>query len=399
MKESKSLKTIVRGAYDIQKLRIQMGNRIVGNFKAKLGQEPGHTEKEIDAEGKQILANIRAAYKKITDGVTTFPRQTTFVGDEVISDYTELCLIAQYIDLEKYEDQHFRRLGAILNGYPIFTKFLKGIKGIGPAMAGVIISEIDIHKARYPSSLWRYAGLDVVGEWQIDHIEPISGNITKEMLEAIPERRPLEGDKCVVGEKITASVDYQTLRVEYQWNDRPESAVVIYKFTHTGGRSRRKEHLIDVKYIDKNGKPAERKTITFNPFLKTKLTGVLASSFLRTSKWEDVDKEQWEGEFGRDDMRREKPNGQRQVLLIQSPYAREYYNYRWRLQHHVKYGQEDVSDGHRHNMAVRFMIKRFLVDLYKAWRGLEDLPIAPEYHEAKLGHVHEATKEPCSLST
>lgn len=32
-----NLKTIVRGAYDIQKNRIQTGNRIVGNFKAKLG--------------------------------------------------------------------------------------------------------------------------------------------------------------------------------------------------------------------------------------------------------------------------------------------------------------------------------------------------------------------------
>ena len=35
-----NLKTIVRGAYDIQKNRIQTGNRLVGNFKAKLGQAP-----------------------------------------------------------------------------------------------------------------------------------------------------------------------------------------------------------------------------------------------------------------------------------------------------------------------------------------------------------------------
>lgn len=33
------LRTLVRGAYDIQKLRIQSGNRIVGNFKAKLGHK------------------------------------------------------------------------------------------------------------------------------------------------------------------------------------------------------------------------------------------------------------------------------------------------------------------------------------------------------------------------
>ena len=39
-----NLKILVRGAYDIQKLRIQMGNRLVGNFKAKLGQAPSEPE-------------------------------------------------------------------------------------------------------------------------------------------------------------------------------------------------------------------------------------------------------------------------------------------------------------------------------------------------------------------
>ena len=102
------LKTMVRGAYDIQKLRIQMGNRITGNFKAKLGQVPGDAEDELDAEGKKILANIRASYRKITDGVKTFPRQASFKSDGVIDSYTELCLVAQYIDLE--EPAEARRL-------------------------------------------------------------------------------------------------------------------------------------------------------------------------------------------------------------------------------------------------------------------------------------------------
>ena len=33
------LRTLVRGIYDIQKLRIQMGNRLVSNFKVKLGTD------------------------------------------------------------------------------------------------------------------------------------------------------------------------------------------------------------------------------------------------------------------------------------------------------------------------------------------------------------------------
>ena len=300
MSTQANLRTVVRGAYDIQKLRIQMGNRIVGNFKAKLGQEPGHKEAELDTEGKAILATIRAQFKKITDGVKSFPLRKSFKGDEVISDYTELCLVSQYVDLERYEDQHFRRLGTILRGYRVWSEFLKGVKGVGPAMGGVIISEIDIHKAKYPSSLWAYAGLDVAGDG--------------------------------------------------------------------GGRSRRKEHLVEIEYTGRDGTPAKRVGITFNPFLKTKLVGVLASSFLRAGE---------------------------------NPYSKVYGDYKHRMENHVKYGVQNdgekddagrkiTSKLRRHNMAMRYMVKRFLVDLYKAWRAIEGLPVAPEYSEAKLGMTHVA---------
>lgn len=283
-----NLRTIVRGAYDVQKLRIQMGNRIVGNFKARLGQQPSKPEEEMDAEGKAILASLRAAYKKITDGVKTFPKQSTFVGNEVISDYTHLCLIAQYCDLELHEGQHFRRLGAILREYPIYTQFLEGVTGIGPAMAGVIISEIDISRCCYASSIWKYAGLDVAGDGR--------------------------------------------------------------------GRSRQQDHLVEREYVAKDGEVKTRKSITFNPFLKTKLVGVLASSFLRSGE--------------------------------KSEYAKVYYDYKHRLESHEAH--KEKSKGHRHNMAMRYMVKRFLADLYREWRTIEGLPVTPEYHEGKLGHVHVA---------
>lgn len=282
-----NIRTMVRGAYDIQKLRIQMGNRIVGNFKAKLGQEPGKPEEDLGAEETKMLKTLRDRYKKITDGVKTFPRQSTFKGDEVISDYTELCLLAQYVDLEDEESRHFSRLGAILRDYPIYSQFLADVKGIGPAMAGVIVSEIDITKAKYPSSLWAYAGLDVASDGR--------------------------------------------------------------------GRSRKAEHLVERNYVNKDGEAAKRVGITFNPFLKTKLTGVLASSFLRA-------------------------NNER--------YAKIYNDYKHRLESHEAH--KEKTKGHRHNMALRYMVKMFLIDLYRAWRTLEGLEVMPDYHEAKLGHRHAA---------
>ena len=285
MKEN--LRALVRGAYDIQKLRIQTGNRLVANFKSKLGQKPQESEKTLDAEATLILNQLRAHYKKITDGVTKFPTQAKFKGDEVISSFTELCLTRQYVVMDAEEAQHFKNLKGMLAVFPIYSEFLLSVKGVGPAMAGVIVSELDPHRAKYPSSFWKYAGLDV----------------------------------------------------------GPDGA----------GRSRKKEHLVKSEYTTKDGEVKEKDGITFNPFLKTKLIGVLGPSFLKVKD---------------------------------SPYARNYYEYKARLENHVNH--KDKTKGHRHNMAIRYSVKRFLVDLHKKGRELEGLPVSLEYAEAKLGMKHRS---------
>ncbi|MCP4149787.1 MAG: hypothetical protein GY757_18725 [bacterium] len=151
-------------------------------------------------------------------------------------------------------------------------------------MSGVIISEIDIGKALYPSSLWKYAGLDVAGDGQ--------------------------------------------------------------------GRSRKKEHLVETEYTSKDGEQKMKKGITFNPFLKTKLVGVLGPAFLKA----------------------------------RSPYAEIYGDYKNRLENNPKHLEK--TKGHRHNMAIRYMVKRFLVDLHREWRALEGLSVSEEYSVAKLNMHH-----------
>lgn len=287
MNNRDNLRTMVRGAYDIQQLRIQMGNRIVGSFKVKLGQAPGAAEDAIDAEGREILDKLRKHYRLLTDAVVKFPPRSKFKADGVIDSYTELCLIAEYVELDDQEKKHFRRLTSVLEDFQIYREFLEPIKGIGPAMAGVIISEIDITKARHPSSLWKYAGLDVASDGR--------------------------------------------------------------------GRSRKAEHLVERDYTNKDGEPAKRNGITFNPWLKTKLVGVLASSFLKAT-----------------------PN----------PYRDIYDGYKHRLEQHP--GHAEKSKGQRHAMAMRYMVKMFLIDLYAKWRALEGLPVSLPYHEAKLGLKHAA---------
>jgi len=279
------MRALVRGMYDEQKLRIQMGLRIVANFKVKRGQMPSTKEDTLNRESKAMLDTLRADNKRLTDALAKDKRhREPYSGCELIGSATEAGLVAAYLRIESMEKAAEKSIGKALREFPIYVEFLKGVCGVGPLMAGVIISEIDIFIARYPSSLWAYAGVDVAA--------------------------------------------------------------------NGAGRSRKKEHLVEREYKAKDGTMKTRVGITFNPFLKTKLTGVLAASFLKAK----------------------------------SPYADIYYEHKTCLENHTKH--KEKTKGHRHNMAMRYMIKRFLVDLYVAWKTLEGLPVSEEYSVAKLGRVH-----------
>jgi len=88
----------------------------------------------------------------------------------------------------------------------------------------------------------------------------------------------------------------------------------------------------------------------FNKFLKTKIVGVAGDVFLR----------------------------------VGSPYRTHYDNYKHRKQS-AGWGE---SDGHRHRAAIAYMMKMFLLDLWKEWRALEGLVVTPTYAEAVLKRTH-----------
>ena len=263
-----------------------MGNRLVGNFQVKLGIEPGTKEKDLpDAKKRKMLDVLRQEYQRITDGIIVLDAK----GEGIISTQAEMSLVRHYVALLHEENVLFDDMEQAVLKFPLWEHFLKGVKGVGRAMAGVILSEFDPHKALYPSSFHAYAGLDVVTDSRRAH--------------------------------------------------KPDSK----------GRSRRKEHQVTVPYTNKKGEQAERESITFNPFLKTKLIGVLGPSFLRSK----------------------------------SSYADIYHNERQRLQNHPAH--MDKTLGHQHAMGIRKMIKNFLIDLHVEWRALEGLPATKPFHVEKLG--------------
>ena len=105
------LREAVRFFYDLQKLRIQQGNR-AGSETIMLDGK----DKEFHDTRSQTLAQ-----------------------------------------LEKNELKNITRL---VRKEPIY-KWLKAQKGIGPTMSGVLLSEIDIRRCETVSALWKFCGLDV----------------------------------------------------------------------------------------------------------------------------------------------------------------------------------------------------------------------------------------------
>lgn len=290
--KNEELRASVRTLYDMQKLRIQSGNRIAAAFRVKVGLDSSQAEKE-DKNANKILDDLRREYKRITDGIKRITKNTKIKNAQLITSIGEVRLIESYEHQLKAEHIHEQMLQEYLNDQAIFTQFLDDVKGCGTKMSAVILSEIDIEKCNSISALWKYCGLDVV-----------------------------------------VKTDKETGEIKEE------------------GRCRKAHHLEKKTYKNSDGETVETVGITFNPFLKTKLIGVLGSCLMKTG----------------------------------GSYKEIYDNYKYRLENHPKHSEK--TKGHRHNMAVRYMVKEFLADLWTNWRKLEQLPVRSRYSEEKLGITH-----------
>jgi hypothetical protein len=72
---------------------------------------------------------------------------------------------------------------------------------------------------------------------------------------------------------------------------------------------------------------------------------------------------------------------------------KRYYLSREDLKQSIEAGEKGII-GHIRNMTLRYTVKRFLADLWIAWRQLEGLPITLPYAHAVKGHVDYEPWEP-----
>ena len=64
--------------------------------------------------------------------------------------------------VKSVEDAGTRRLLATLKGIPIWEEFLIHVKGVGPKMGGLLVAETHIENCSTPSKLWAWWGLHVI---------------------------------------------------------------------------------------------------------------------------------------------------------------------------------------------------------------------------------------------
>jgi hypothetical protein len=78
--EQEFLRNMVRGAYDLQKLRIQTGNRLVANFRSKLGIKKD--EKLDDQQTQNLLAVLK---KELQEGTPNELQNRWVSGSQIFS--------------------------------------------------------------------------------------------------------------------------------------------------------------------------------------------------------------------------------------------------------------------------------------------------------------------------
>lgn len=379
------IRCLISNVYDLQKMQISAGNRIVSSFYLSMGINPQEKLENSDEGDQKMLQKLKTEYKRITDyaaekSVTNRSAIKTLTGDakdpvKYIQSDIDYRLVDSYMKLLSSEEEATKVLDKYVKAHPLWDAFFKDIKGCGTLMSAVCIAYLDPYKARHVSCFFRYCGLDTVqdedkdgnklfltqdgtyrkvrqkigytyhadgenyfgkvirtGEFSADGNEIITSN-TGELLNAFVMTKNINGEECTIYEDIETGEEY-------------------IGNVHISEHGRRKGDTEMFEYTDKNGNTAMKRGITYNPVIKTKLMGVLTGCLLKAKD---------------------------------PTYSTIYYDYKKRLDNSNKY--QNASDGHKNMMAQRYMIKQFLRNLWTTWRDLEGLPVDNPYEVEKLGNL------------
>lgn len=217
-------------------------------------------ERTLERTPEQLKCALRASTKFFYD--IQLLRMQTDARTKRMCDEGKIQLLAEDLqalsfranELKTAEHDALKLVKKFLRAHP-FYRFLadtETYKGIGPAMAAVILSEFDPYKAKYVSCFWSYAGIapKVCYRCASCHQEvmPVDGKgIVKEGL-AFHHKSDVYSKKCVNFNRAFL----EELKGEAYVSGKPD-------------------------------KPTKGEKLAYNDFVKTKLLGVLAPVMIKLS--------------------------------------------------------------------------------------------------------------------
>lgn len=291
--ERSGLMQKVRMFYDLQRLRIQVMGRVQNRAEGtEIHLHPA------DVALLEMRANVLHTSEK-----------------EVLKDVQD----------------HLRTIGFYKDVLSDKTRF----KGVGPTMAGVILSEFDITKEDTPSKMWAFAGLAPVPAKRCKECHAVVDRDEEGVYFHRKERPRKAPGKKADDEKKAPAKKWKTCSLLKQ----PLNEDQVY----ASGEAMR---------------PKKGEKLPYNSWLRTKLVGVLAPVLLK----------------------------------VGSPWKKLYDDYKNRKAS-AGWGR---SDAHRHQAAMRYMIKMLLLEIWREWRNYEGLPIRSSYQEQYLGHTHGSSASQAS---
>ena len=306
------IRALIEGVYGIQKVRIATGNRVAANFRADLARvesQSSDVSMEEDAEVASLLDAITAEYASILQ----YAKEAKSASGSKI---TAATISASIRALEK-KLQHIKDYV----DYSLVTTYIYLCEA-----ESTQLKTLKCVVEQHP--MWERFFKDVKG------CGPAMAGMCLAYLNPYAARH------------ASSFWKYTGLDVVH---------------TDKGMKGRSMALTEEREYVDKQGNIRTKKSLTYNPELKTKLVGVLGGAFLKAKD---------------------------------SKYGKIYYDYKNRLDNRVD--SEELTKAHKHRMAIRYAVKIFLADLWAEWRAYEGLSVSKPYAEAYLGRNPHGSDFPIS---
>lgn len=377
--QKEKVRNLVSSVYDIQKLRIATGNRVVQSFNVQMGQAPSTRQEDMDEETVKLIETLRSEYKRITDAYVDKEYS------EVLTDGDSTDKRKNKYSTKKVGKTSIKKSEVAEDKLPngVDKVEVKVVKLSKNASIDSVIKSMTTNENAGINMIKTKLDYELIGTY-VDLLE--TEERTLKILSKEVEKHPMwdkffkdvKGCGTLMAAVCIAYFDIHKARhVASFWKYAGLDTVDVVKEDGAivnEGRASKHAKFTEIEYVDKNGEVKTKHGLGYNPVLKTKLVGVLGScllkSGLRTVK-DDKGKPVLDAD------------GNKQQTAS-STYVQCYLDYMHRLNNRVD--SNDLTAAHKHAMANRYMIKMFIRDLWVTWRSYEGYEVSKPYEVEKLGY-------------